>query len=179
MKKIMSICLCLLLVGCSSNSKIEKYENEMNELKLEIDSLSEKNEKLEEQIKGVKVQLDQAEKKLSKKSNFRISGGFVATLRHLMPDYGCDDRVLGIAVVSWFQGDTFVVRIDSEIANKLEIGKSYYFEIEEKTIENTTLEEVSQLVYTAQSYTKVIGYREPKENEIGIESTRITIEVIQ
>lgn len=196
MKKILSLILCVLLVGCSSNtvskSDYDVLLKEKNTLELEVNNLKKTNEKLQEsnlkkevdslekQLLNVNLELSKLKERLDNEiSDIKISGGFVATLRHLMPDYGLDDRVIGIAIVQWFQGDTFVVRIDSEVAKKLEIGKTYYFEIKEKVIQGHTLNEVKDLVYSENHMIQVINTRLPKEDELGLASPTVNVEKVK
>ncbi len=63
--------------------------------------------------------------------NVSISGYFVATVRDILPDYLGDDFTPAVAVVQIFQGEMFTIGV-RDLAEQLEIGKTYVFEIEEK-----------------------------------------------
>ncbi len=172
MKKLLSLCLCLVLVGCSSNSVTQE----------EYDALVKKNEELTEEVNKLNNEI----KDLSNQDNsvnVKISGGFSATVRNKMPDYILDDETLNTVVLQWFQADMFIMNIGEDIVSDLEIGKTYYFELETVILDKETyglnVYEVQKILNGnagAYNWLKVASVRAPKDNEIGIESNFINVE---
>ena len=104
MKKLLSLCLCLVLVGCSSNTISQE----------EYDALVKKNEELTEEVIKLKKEI----KDLNNQDNsvdVKISGGFVATVRDKMSDYVLDDFTQNTVILQWFQGDMFVMKVNEKM----------------------------------------------------------------
>lgn len=155
MKKAIVFVLCLLLTGCSGISK-EDYEKIVQE-----------NQQLQEQVEELQSQISNTEKL----PDVRITGGIVATLHDILPNPFVGDGVPRYALIQYFQSGLTLVKVDPEIANELEIGESYYFEIEPYTVRNDryqfTKEQVMQLAHNGPWLT-ITDYREPQEDEWGI-----------
>ena len=175
MKKLLSLCLCLVLVGCSSNTISQE----------EYDALVKKNEGLTEEV----IKLNKEIKDLNNQDNsvdVKISGGFVATVRDKIPDYVLDDFTLNTVILQWFQGDMFVMKIDEKMISNLEIGKTYYFEIEEVILDKEsyglTVSETQKLLngnISSYNFIKIKSYRNPIDNEGGLESYFVIIEEVK
>lgn len=194
MKKIILSFVCLLLVGCSNVSK-EEYEQLIEEKKaLQVSYNSIKKELQDLQIsyndQAIKLE-DLKESELKKKEDVKISGGFVATVRDVMPDNCVDDYTLRLVLLQWFQGDTFVLNIEEHVATKGELAKklknkTYYFEIEpvvvEKELYNMSVEDVKDLLnasITVNNWIKIKDFREIKDNGGGLNSWFINVEPVK
>ena len=178
MKKIIISLLCLCLVGCSNVSKKE-YEHLVHE-----------NKELQVAYNQVMEDLNEFESKLENKEDVKISGGFVATVRDVMPDNCVDDFTSRLVLLQWFQGDTFVLRIDEKaveknLGEKLE-NKRYYFEIEpvvvKKECYNMSVEDVNDMLsasMTVHNWIKIKDFREVNDDEGGLNSWFINVEPVK
>lgn len=158
MKALLSIMISFLGACDSSNSFIEKELSNENQV----------------------TEMNQTK---NENHDIHIFGGFAATLRAVLADYMVDDSTLKVLVLQQFQGKMSLVYVDENITYGLEIGKTYYFEIESYIIEDTsyTAKQVLQMIgdnYGAFDWLKITDYRDPKENEIGLESFFIQAEEI-
>ncbi len=110
--------------------------------------------------------------------NTKITGSFVATVRELSPDYVGDCVTPTIAVLTCFQSPPFMVHVGKEMASKLKVGESYYFEIEEKSIGEISKAEFNKgCPYVEEAYAsyhfQIKSFRTPKEEEGGLDSVHI------
>ena len=181
MKKLLSLCVCLLLVGCSSGVTQEEYDS----LVKKNEELSSEITKLNEEIADLKYAHDDGVTQYEA-TNVKVSGGFVATVREKMPDYVLDDSTLSVVVLQWFQGNMFILDVDNEIVSELEIGKAYYFEIESVVLDKDSyglsVPEVQKLLngnIASFDIVKVKSYRNPTDDEGGINSDFIAIEEVK
>jgi len=119
----------LFLTGCGGGVTQEQYDqistenaqlqSENAQLQSEKDSLSAENQKL---LSEAKIE--------TKSVDAKLTGGFVATVLQLMPDYVSDDTPR-IALLKQFQDSPFLFRLNDEILPQIKAGESYYFEIED------------------------------------------------
>ena len=190
MKKIILSLVCLLLVGCS-NATEEKYEQLIEEKKaLQVSYNSIKKDLQDLQIsyndQAIKLEdLKEFESEMKKKEDVKISGGFVATVRDVMTDNCIDDYTLRLVLLQWFQGDTFVLNVNEEVAKKIK-NKTYYFEIEpvvvEKEFYNMSVEDVKEMLnasITVHDWISIKDFREIKDNEGGLNSWFINVESVK
>jgi len=70
-----------------------------------------------------------------------ITGSFVATLRHLIPDYCLDGTTLTTAVVTLFQDGPIAIYVGEEIASEMTEGERYVFYVKDDTIRTISEEE--------------------------------------
>lgn len=112
----------------------------------------------------------------------KVTGAFVATLRHVIPDYTLDNTTPQIAILTEFQSAPFLLHIGEEMAAKLEAGKTYYFEVEDTPIGEIPIMEFEKEYYSIEQgiYPLIIkSVREAKESEGGLNSPQIRYEKIQ
>lgn len=111
----------------------------------------------------------------------KITGGFTATVRELLPDYVSDDKTNTMAVVTEFQAPPFIVNVGEDIASKLEKGKNYYFQVKERFVVDIPEKEFKEgeldTLEAVNKYNLEISeFREPTEEEKGNNSPKIIIE---
>jgi len=101
------------------------------------------------------------------------SGEFTVTVHDTIPFYGNppEEKLL---VVSFFQDYPFILNADQSIISELKTGEAYVFTFEDcrlLSVPTAYLSDgnVSQNILSWPQI-KVTGVREPKENEIGMES---------
>lgn len=174
MKKVFSLILCLLLVGCTSNVSQEEYDkikSEVNNLTTNYEQMTKAYNDLKEQVKEI--------------ADIKISGGFVAQVIGMCYDPESENGEIRYLTVKRFQGDYEIIRVKDKIANKITTGKTYFFEIEdavvEKDIYSMTLDQVNAALADniyAHQWINVTGARTPLDSEMGIAETLI-IEVIK
>lgn len=114
--------------------------------------------------------------------NIRISGGFTATVREVMPDYCFDNVTPAVAVVTEFQSGPFIVNLGPELASELVAGETYVFEIESKEIQVPAGTEsyISNTVVLLNQYNlQVVGYRVAEDDELGLESLTLSVEKME
>ena len=108
-----------------------------------------------------------------------VSGSFTVGVRDVIPDYCFDDVTPNVAVVTEFQSYPFTMYVGEEIGKQLEIGQVYVFTIEPIEVEFSKeyLEkmELSSLVWDLPGF-EIKEFRLANENELGLNSLRLTIE---
>lgn len=108
-----------------------------------------------------------------------ISGSFTVGVRKVIPDYCFDDVTPNIAVVTEFQSYPFTIFVGEEIGRQLKVGEVYVFTIEPIVVESSKeyLEKLnlSSLVWELPDF-EITDFRLANENELGLESLRLTIE---
>lgn len=145
------------ITGCSSSGITQEDYNQ----------LLEQNQKLASELAPLKETI-----------NTKITGDFVATVRDLSPDYAGDCVTPRVAVLTCFQMGPFMVHVGEEMASKLKIGESYYFEIADQSIGEISKAEFDkgcppiEAAY-ALYYFKIKSFRAPKESEGGLDSVHI------
>lgn len=110
--------------------------------------------------------------------NIRISGGFTATVREILPDYCLDNVTPSVAVVTEFQSGPFIISLGEDLASGLVVGETYVFEIEPKEIQLDAGAEsnINNTVTLLNQYNlKVVSYRVAEENELGLESLTLSV----
>lgn len=170
MNKLIGLLCCFLLVGCSGVSK-DEYQQIIKE-----------NEYLKTEVTQLKADKEEMDKKDFKGENLKLSGGFIATVREILPDHVFDDKTNRSVVMQLFQSDLFVMNVGEKIASQVKVGETYYFEIEEVKLlysdYGLTKDQVSQALInlTAYNWIKIKDVRKPNENEGGLENVFIKIE---
>ena len=141
-------------------------------------SFEEYNRVIEENAQ-LKKQLSEFEDTIDTK----ITGSFSATVREFSPDYCGDEFTPTVAVLTCYLSGPFMVYIGKENISKFEIGKTYYFEIEDIPIGNLTKAEfekgcsnVEALFVLYNVSFKAIRIAEPAE--LGLESINIHYETV-
>jgi len=120
MKKLSVLFICaLLLCGCSSKSAPQQNEEPTVETVKEINT-----EELSEEL-----------------IECYIAGSFVATVRHLIPDYCFDGTTLTTAVVTLFQDGPIAIYVGEEIASELTEGERYVFTVKDNHVRTVTKED--------------------------------------
>ena len=111
----------------------------------------------------------------------KISGSFTVTVHEVIPDYGVDSDIPGVAVVTEFQSHPFTIRVGEEIGRKLideQADNVFVFTIEPIEVdcskEDVQKMELSSIVW--EFPVKIKDYRVAEENELGLESLHLTIE---
>ncbi len=121
----------------------------------------------------------------------KVSGGFVATVEEL-PEKSYSGKIV---MLSTYQSIPFILHMskfgrnitseDSEPFSLMEEGKSYYFEVEERTFADIPRAVYEfyrgnpRLILLTQSLDVIIeSIREPKEEEYGVESWKVLIEEV-
>lgn len=108
-----------------------------------------------------------------------VSGSFTVGVRDVIPDYCLDDFTPNVAVVTEFQSYPFTLYVGEEIGRQLEIGQVYVFTIEPIIVDfpKEYLEklELSSLVWDLPGF-KITDFRLANDDELGLESLRLTIE---
>jgi len=108
-----------------------------------------------------------------------ISGSFTVYVQDVLPDYIVDDFSPNVAYVTEFQNTAFAFYVGSEIGSQLKKGKAYVFTIEPVAVNCSKdfLEslDLSQLVNLV-PYTAIKDFRLATDDEIGLESLRLTVE---
>jgi len=122
------VLVSLLLTSCGGVS-IDNY----NAVSKERDELLIQKANLEAEYLDILEERDQLLRRYETVPA-TISGQFTATVRATLPDYGVDGAHR-YAVVTLFQGAPFTIYLGSELTSQVEIGETYVFELEEKTIE--------------------------------------------
>ncbi len=170
MKKSVLFLVCamvLALSGCNDSVSKEQYDA----VCAERDSL----------LSELQTLRDSVQTEISDKMIVRISGEFTATVRHLIPDYVLSGTTPQVAVVTLFQCSPFIMYV-GDLAERLEEGETYVFEIEPKDIEIT----VEQYEYgtpcaddaISKYGLRISGFRAPEESEFGLDSCFLVFEKI-
>ena len=118
-----------------------------------------------------KQQMDGTEKRF-----VEFSGSFTATVEQLLSDYHALPGKT-IAVVHFFQDRPFLLHFQKDLTGELMEGTSYVFEFEPFEVELPEDEEkpdISDYMYSI----NVTGYRVAEDNELGLESTMPTVEIV-
>ena len=167
MKKIRNgFILCVLffvLTGCGSGISEEQY----NAVCAERDALRDELQELKDSLAS-----DGEETVL-----VSISGGFTAQVRALIPGYILDGTTPQVAVVTLFQDGPFTLYV-GELAEQLEVGETYVFEVEpKKNVEITAEEYENGVPYPDEAIDRyglrISGFRAAEEGERGLEVSRL------
>ena len=107
-----------------------------------------------------------------------ISGTFTATVRDLIPGYVFNNTTLQVAVVTPFQAAPFALYVGG-LAEQLEIGEIYVFEVEPREVEITPQEYERGIPSFTEAveryYLTVSGFRVAEE-DYGLETTHLVFE---
>ena len=109
----------------------------------------------------------------------KVSGAFVATVRHIIPDYTLDNTTPRIAILTQFQSEPFMLYLGEEMAAKLEAGKTYYFEVDDTPVGEIPVVEFEKGYYYIEQGTyrlNIKSVREPTEGEGGLNLPQIRYE---
>ncbi|MBZ4670588.1 MAG: hypothetical protein JG769_892 [Oscillospiraceae bacterium] len=113
--------------------------------------------------------------------NAKITGSFCATVRWVGPDYCLDDSTPNTVMLTLFQSAPFLIFPGEEAASKLEVGKTYYFEIEDTPIGSIPKSEFDKGVITEKAFVlypiKIKAFRLAKEDEMGLNSPNLKYEI--
>ena len=109
-----------------------------------------------------------------------VRGTFAARVRDLIPDYVLDSDTPRVAVVTLFQSGPFTLQV-GDLAQELEIGGTYVFEIEPREDLEITAEEYEGGAPFADEAIsryglRIAGFRAAREDEFGLDSSRIVFE---
>ena len=109
-----------------------------------------------------------------------VSGTFAARVRDLIPDYVLDSETPRVAVVTLFQSGPFTLQV-GDLAQELEIGGTYVFEIEPREDLEITAEEYEGGAPFADEAIsryglRIAGFRAAREDEFGLDSSCIVFE---
>jgi len=114
-----------------------------------------------------------------------ITGSFTATVRHLIPDYVGDGKPR-IAIVTLFMGTPFAIPVGEEMAEQLEEGKIYTFEIVTMKNIEITVEEYGKgydqgRIFADEAFfqynLEISSFREAEESEYEPEHNFLMYEV--
>lgn len=140
------------------------------------------NKQTTEEIKTIEinqVEIAQETEKEEKEIKSKISGSFSVNVLNVILDYSFDATTPNIALVSEFQSYPFTMFVGEEIAEQLKVGEVYVFTIKPIEVNETKeyLESLclSSLVWELYDF-EITDVRLANENEIGLESLRLTIE---
>lgn len=110
-----------------------------------------------------------------------ITGGFVAKVHLLLPNYAVDNVTLSEAVVTEFQCGPFIVSVKPPLAAQLQTDEWYFFEIEPKEIGEISQREfelgcqnIEAAIATHNLH--IVGVRLAQEDEKGMLPTRMIYE---
>ena len=163
---LMAICLILsFLAACGSGISEEQYNQvcaERDALQAELDLLKAEDGK-DEILKA------------------RVSGTFTATVRHIIPGYVVDNTTPKVAVVTPFQDVPYALYVD-DIAEQLEIGETYVFEVEPKEVEITLQEYERGIPFfeeaMARYWLAISDFSAAGEEDYGLEVTHLVYELL-
>ena len=161
----------------------QKLADENQELADENQKLADENQRLTEELNIVKAEAEYATEKNSEMVYAKLTGGFVATVRHIIPNYVLD-LMPRVAIVTMFQDSPFMLgsaNLDEETVAKLEIGQTYYFEIEDTPTGEIPIEELyTDYLFGQDRYPPFIitSIRPAEEDETGINGPSVTYQKI-
>ena len=109
-----------------------------------------------------------------------IGGSFTAMVRALIPDYVIDSETPQVAVVTLFQSGPFAIHV-GDLAQELEIDGTYVFEIASKEGVEVTAEEYAAGPPFADEAIaryglRISGFRAAREDEFGLDSSRLVFQ---
>ena len=112
----------------------------------------------------------------AQKQTVWVSGDFTATVRRIIPDYVSDTKNRA-AVVTLFQDDPFVLKLDDQLCAQLKEEETYTFIVDAQEAEiysGMFLDEttVSPDALMLRSF-RISSVREPAEEEIGLNCWRV------
>lgn len=134
----------------------------------EYDLLLSENEKLSIELERERETVDA-----------KVTGAFVATVRHTIPNYTLDNTTPTIAILTEFQLEPFMLHLDEEMTANLDVGKTYYFEVEDTPIGEIPAGEFEKGYYDIEQgkyRLKIKSVRESKGSEGGVNSPQIRYE---
>jgi ATP-dependent 26S proteasome regulatory subunit len=189
---IISFAACLIS-GCSGNASQQEYnrlldeyetlQNENKNLQMELylaDLESKRQERFYQARLDENEKMRQEEKRLSEENerlagdnfvNAKLTGAFVASVRHIIPDYAWDSTTPAILILTEYQGSPFLLSgLDERTLSQLAVGNQYYFEIEDTIVGYTLKSEFDIKAYnlTDQKYKiRIKSVREANEEDLG------------
>ena len=135
MKKIFSLMLALTAtVTLSACGGISEHDYQ---------ALLAEKEELATQVDELQSKLDEVP--------VTFSGSFTASVIQIIPGYVLDNETPMCATVTCFQDSPFTIYLGEELTAQLAVGKTYQFQIEEKTVMLTQaqIEDISTAPETA------------------------------
>ncbi len=113
--------------------------------------------------------------------NAKITGSFCATVRWIGPDYCLDDSTPNTVMLTCFQSEPFLIFPGEEIASKLEVGKIYYFEVQDTPIGNISKSEFDKGIIVETAFAlypiKIKAFRIANQDEWGLQSINLKYEI--
>lgn len=76
----------------------------------------------------------QQQQTASAKRTVKVSGSFTVTVRALVPDFVTDSVTPRAAVVTLYQGEPVVLRLNDTVCSRLTVGQSYTFLVTEESV---------------------------------------------
>ncbi len=173
------LAMCILLSGCASGAITqEQYDALMatnEELTVELELLK------QEQSDTPSSSADAPAPPVGDDMvEVKIRGGFSATVMGFARETLSTDYPPQFVILTLFQSSPFILYVGSDVTAQLEVGNTYYFEIEEREVDPISREDyedeyfypdLSQLI--ADNVIYITSFREPTENELGLESVHI------
>ena len=162
--------------GCTSN---QVTQSEYSALSVKYESVLLERDLLLTEIQDLESKLSVLSQSLVKEPvSMKLVGGFVATVRDVIPDYVLDDETLQVAILTEFQSPPFTVYVGEKIGSQLEIGKTYYFHVAEQTIVDFPESEFKNGFLSVETWLslynlRIESVREPKDNESGLSSPQL------
>jgi len=187
----------LLLTGCNVISALSSQEEDVDIPSISVIDIEAENARLLQQIEfeAQRIELFRANQDLDflrrdfdlltqqhdrlqniveslESSEAVIAGNFVATVRHLMPNYILDNQ-LRVAVLTEFQNSPFMLEMDVDIIQQLTVGQTYFFEIEATPVGEVLVSSLWQRTNIDQFNARVVSARPATSSETGINPRNI------
>lgn len=111
------------------------------------------------------------------KRTVTVSGSFTVTVRALIPDYVTDYTTARAAVVTLYQGEPVVLKLNDTVCSRLTVGQSYTFLVSEQSVsmDASLLNSdgtVSRDALAKRSF-HLSNFRAPEEGENGANCWRV------
>lgn len=111
------------------------------------------------------------------KTEVEVSGSFTATVRALIPDYVMDSVTPRAAVVTLFQDEPFVLKLNETICSQLEEGETYTFLVPKQSVFLSDAELYDDGVVSSDAlllrHISVRDFRVPTDDEYGLVCWRV------
>ncbi|MCR5306532.1 MAG: hypothetical protein K6E36_08555 [Oscillospiraceae bacterium] len=126
---------------------------------------------------GITPPVQQPARQTAAKRTVTVSGSFTVTVRALIPDYVTDTSTPRAAVVTLFQGEPVVLRLNDTVCSRLTVGQSYTFLVTEQSVsmDASLLNAdgtVSRDALAKRSF-HLSNFRAPTEEEFGLNCWRV------
>ena len=126
---------------------------------------------------GITPPAPQPQQQTAAKRTVSVSGSFTVTVRALIPDYLTDSTTPRAAVVTLYQGEPVVLRLNDTVCSRLTVGQSYTFLVTEQSVsmETSLLNSdgsVSRDALAKRSF-HLSNFRAATEEEFGLNCWRV------